>query len=205
MLPHLLHPLQKAILASIQYNKSTHKIVYISITTMVLPDIIVQEVRNVLALHCREIVMVNRADGEKSDKQMELYSKCFHGTESHASVLGLLLGGRGLYANAFDKAEIELNRAGNEDRAKDGCMLVLKEILHCDPGNYIFIRFNTNDVLRIPLTLTASRSHGTQVPSMPCTTTASTETLLLLPRENSLPAGICRIALSLSCITTNSH
>jgi hypothetical protein len=79
--------------------------------------------------------MVSKADGEKSDKQMELYYKCFHGTESNASVLDLFVGGSGLYTNAFDKkADIEPNRAGNDCRAKDGCMLVLKDMLHCDQG-----------------------------------------------------------------------
>jgi hypothetical protein len=56
---------------------------------MTLPDIVVQEIRNTLALHCRDIVMANKADGEKSDKQALLVGKCFHGTESHASVLKL--------------------------------------------------------------------------------------------------------------------
>jgi len=103
---------------------------------MALPDPLVQEMRNTLALHCREIVMVNRADGEKNDKQMQLYFKCFHGSVSHASVLGLFLTGRGLFAGAFEKADLENNRAGNDDRANDGfgCMLMLKDVLHCDPS-----------------------------------------------------------------------
>ena len=105
---------------------------------MTLPDIVVQEIRNTLAVHCREICMSNKADGEKTDKQMQLLYKCFHGTESHASVLDLFLTGRGLYAAAFDKVDLENNRAGNEDRAKAGfgCMLMLRDLLHCDPSEF---------------------------------------------------------------------
>jgi hypothetical protein len=101
---------------------------------MTLPDIVVQEIRNTLALHCRDIVMANKADGEKSDKQALLVGKCFHGTESHASVLKLFMEGRGLYENIYEKVEIEPNRAGNDDRGKEGVMLMLLDIIHCDPG-----------------------------------------------------------------------
>ena len=102
---------------------------------MTLPDIVVQEIRNTLALHCRDIVMANKADGEKSDKQALLVGKCFHGTESHASVLKLFMEGRGLYENIYEKVEIEPNRAGNDDRGKEGVMLMLLDIIHCDPGS----------------------------------------------------------------------
>jgi len=102
---------------------------------MTLPDVVVQDIRNTLALHCREIVMKGKADGEKSNKQDQLFFKSYHGTEAHASVLDLFMHGNGLYTNAFEKAEIEPNRAGNDERAKgNGLMLVLKDVLHCDPG-----------------------------------------------------------------------
>jgi len=101
---------------------------------MALPDSLVQEIRTTLGLHCRDIVMSTKADGEKSDKQAQLLYKCFHGTESHASVLKQFMQGRGLYSEIYEKAEIEPNRAGNDARATDGAMLLLLEIIHCDPG-----------------------------------------------------------------------
>ena len=100
-----------------------------------MPASLVQEIQNTLAIHCREIVYQAKAKGAKMDKQMEIMFKAFHGTEAHASVLDSFIMGTGLYSEAFDKADIDVNRAGNQDRAADGCMLLLKDLLHCDPSS----------------------------------------------------------------------
>jgi len=87
----------------------------------------------VLALHCREMCMFEQAAGEKVDKQMDCHYKSFHGAESHQSMLDLFLRGSGCHSEAFDKTEIEINRAGNEACNPDVCVLQLKEFFHCDP------------------------------------------------------------------------
>lgn len=79
--------------------------------------------------------MVELAAGAKIEKQVDFCYKAFHGTESHQSVVDLLLKGSGYYANAFERVDIEVNRAGNEDRASLGVVLELKEHFHCDPSS----------------------------------------------------------------------
>jgi len=81
---------------------------------MSLPDYILQEVRTLLAVQCREILMAVKPDGEDGEGQKDFMYKSFHGTENHQSVLDLFMRGSGTYINAFDTAEIEVNRAGNE-------------------------------------------------------------------------------------------
>lgn len=105
--------------------------------TMSLPDAILQEVRTLLAVQCREILMATKPDGEDGEGQKDFMFKSFHGTENHQSALDLFMRGSGTCINAFDAAEIEVNRAGNESRGSHGHMLVLKELLHRDPaGKY---------------------------------------------------------------------
>ena len=96
-----------------------------------LPDGIMQEVRCVLAVHCREVSMVDNADGEKQDAQDLFCEKVFHGTEAHASVLDLLVGGKQPYYEMYDVHPIENNREGNELRTC-GDMFELKQMYHCD-------------------------------------------------------------------------
>lgn len=100
-----------------------------------MPDYILQEIRDVTALHCREICMTKKAKGADTEKQMEMHAKAFLGTEAHQSVLDLFLKGSGPYFAAFEKEKLENNRAGNEARAEAGYMLELKELLHCDPNS----------------------------------------------------------------------
>jgi len=101
---------------------------------MSLPNYILQEIRNVCVLHCREICMMKKAKGADTDKQVEMHFKTFLGTEAHQSVLDLFLKGTGPHFAAFEKEKIEVNRAGNEARAEAGYMFELKELLHCDPN-----------------------------------------------------------------------
>lgn len=106
---------------------------------MSLPDYILQEVRNLLALHCREICMVEKAGGEKASKQEHEHYMSFHGTESHMSVLDLFLKGTGLCEGVFDRTDIENNRPGNNFRASVGYMLELKEHFHCASNGHFIL------------------------------------------------------------------
>ena len=101
---------------------------------MTLPYPVMQEIRNLLAIHCREIVMVDKADGETSDGQKVLCEKVFHASAGYSSVLDLFMKGQGNYAACFIKTDIENNREGNERHAQLGQMMELKTILHCDNG-----------------------------------------------------------------------
>lgn len=100
--------------------------------TMSLPDYLLQELRNVLALHCREKCVEEYAEGEKEDAQQELCYKAFHGTDACASVVDLMLSANGPCFTAFEQVDIEVNRAGNEKCEE--FMLELKDILHCSPN-----------------------------------------------------------------------
>ena len=99
---------------------------------MSLPDYILQEVRTLLGVQCREILMASKPDGEDGEGQKDCMFKSFHSTENHHSVLDLFLRASGYYVNALDTTEIEVNRAGNESRGSCGHMLVLKDLLHRD-------------------------------------------------------------------------
>ena len=101
-----------------------------------LPDGIVQELCLVLAVHCREICMIDNSDGEKQGAQDLFMEKVFHGTEAYASNLDLLISGEEPYTSLYEFQELENNREGNEHRSGQGFMLELKEIFHCDTGKY---------------------------------------------------------------------
>ncbi|CAB9530662.1 unknown protein [Seminavis robusta] len=98
-----------------------------------LPDALLQEVRNVLATECREMVMCEKATGENVAGQHNMMSKVFHGSAGYASVVDKLLDGKGPYASVFNKLPIENNREGNDERPS-GHMLVMKDIVSCNEG-----------------------------------------------------------------------
>ena len=82
-----------------------------------LPDAIVQEIRALLAVHGKEVVMTDLASGEKKEGQDNLLGKVFHGSSGvggYVSLLQLFLDGKPPYASAFNKLPIENNREGNE-------------------------------------------------------------------------------------------
>jgi len=89
-----------------------------------------QELRDVLALQCREPFMTKQAKGEDKEKQKQMHFEAFHCSESHISVLDLLSKGNGPCFAAFEKVPIEVNQAGNEAQALDRHVLELKECLH---------------------------------------------------------------------------
>lgn len=98
-----------------------------------ISDGILQELRNVLALHCRDVLMSTKSDGLKSEAQANLLQKIFHGSAGYSSVLDALLQGKGYYAALYRKLELESNRPFNEER-KDGMMLELLPIFHLNDG-----------------------------------------------------------------------
>lgn len=103
------------------------------------PDSIIQELRTLLSLQCRDALMTQKADGEKKVVQDEYVFKIFYGSETHASVLKQFMEGKEPYSSAFDKVDLVNNREGNEHRSADGYMLQLREILHCDTSKYLLV------------------------------------------------------------------
>jgi hypothetical protein len=98
-----------------------------------LPSAIRQDITNLLAIHCREIVMGEKSEGETTDGQHVLIEKVFHGSEGYASVLDMFMKVSGVYESAFLELPLENNREGNEHR--NGKMHELKSILHCELGS----------------------------------------------------------------------
>jgi hypothetical protein len=98
-----------------------------------MPYVVKQEIRNLLAIHCRDNVMGEKSDGETTEGQNTLCEKVFHGSEGYSSVLDQFMDGKGVYEATFNALPLENNRAGNEMRST-GSMLELKSILHCELG-----------------------------------------------------------------------
>lgn len=98
------------------------------------PDKLKQEIRNLVYVHSRELVMRNKASGAKQDKQEKIIEKAFHGTESHQSFLRLFLEGKALYDSCFEKKDMENNQEGNDAR-EDGQLLELLPVLHLQYGS----------------------------------------------------------------------
>jgi hypothetical protein len=98
---------------------------------------LVQEVRNLVALLCREACMKDKASGETVDGQKILHEKCFHGDASRVSLLDKVCSGKGDFASMYAKIPIENNREGNDERS-DSYMLQLLDIFSCDIGK-IFV------------------------------------------------------------------
>lgn len=94
---------------------------------------VVEELKNLAALHAREIVMSTKADGMKTEGQIELMYKVYHGSAGYASTVSTMMDGKAFYAAVFDKLILEVNRQGNEER-KNGVMLEIKQIYHSDEG-----------------------------------------------------------------------
>lgn len=102
-----------------------------------LPDALLQELRCLLALHARDILMESKADGEKTDGQMAVMEKVYHGSNGFASVLDAMMEAKGFYGHLFQKIPLEVNRQGNEHRT-NGSMLELLPIFHLQEGE-VFI------------------------------------------------------------------
>jgi hypothetical protein len=104
----------------------------LSLIMSAFPDYLVQEIRSLIAVLCRNKVMIGKSgDGETVGGQELLIEKMFHGSEGYASHVDLFMSGKGAFEMAFIKSELENNREGNEVRP-EGFMLELRSVLHCD-------------------------------------------------------------------------
>jgi hypothetical protein len=114
----------------------------------VLPDRIVQEIRSLVAVQCRDLVMQDKGKGEESRSQKIIMQKVFHGSGGYSSILDALLAGKGAHAHMYITSELENNREGNEQR-RNGLTLELKEVFHCDTGCRFIVHESgfTRDVL----------------------------------------------------------
>ena len=86
-----------------------------------------------MALHSRDILMSSKADGIKSEGQMVLMEKVFHGSSGFSSVIDAMMEGKGFYGHLFQKVALEINRQGNEHRT-NGFMLELLPMFHLHEG-----------------------------------------------------------------------
>jgi hypothetical protein len=103
--------------------------------TPVPPDRIVQEVRNLVAVLCRETCMTDRASGESVAGQQTLQEKVFHGSTGYASLLDSCLSGKGPTESLYDHVPLQNNREGNDDSSRrEGFMLQLKDIVTLEEG-----------------------------------------------------------------------
>ena len=100
--------------------------------TSKLPDAIVQEIRHLLSVHCKETVYGDAADGADSKGQVKMMEKVYHGSGGYASVMDKFIKGEGEYANCFHKIPMQNNREGNEERSGTTEMLQLMTVFHCD-------------------------------------------------------------------------
>jgi len=58
---------------------------------LAVPDAVGQEVHNLIALQCRDALMVQRAQSAKEIQQEEFMLKTCHGSEAHTSSLRIFL------------------------------------------------------------------------------------------------------------------
>ena len=96
-------------------------------STNQLPDWVKQELRNLVATYCRNLVFTTQADGMRLEKQDALMQNAFHGNEAYASCLSQLLSGKEPFTNMYNKVAIENNRASNENHHAEGHMLEMRE------------------------------------------------------------------------------
>lgn len=110
---------------------------------------ILQEMRNLVSVLCREACMTDKATGETVGGQMQHQEKVFHGSTGCASLLTNCLSGKGPTASMYNRIPIESNREGNEGR-HEGHMLVLRDMLTCEEGTQ-YMNFSRQNVMRAEL------------------------------------------------------
>jgi hypothetical protein len=94
---------------------------------------ILQELCNLTAVHCHEMIFADRADGEDKEGQIVLLFKVFHGSACHSSVVNTPIESTGPHESAHFRVPMENNCAeGNENH--DTVMLQLLCLLTCDEG-----------------------------------------------------------------------
>ncbi|CAB9517845.1 unknown protein [Seminavis robusta] len=97
---------------------------------MSMPAYVMQELRNTVAVYCRELVMGNK--DMKDSSQEDMMYACYHGDTTRMSHVEGLTKGEEPFTEMFYKLELETNREGNEERAqaKVNYMLELKGTFH---------------------------------------------------------------------------
>jgi hypothetical protein len=75
----------------------------------VLPAHVLQEMRNLVSVLCREACMSDKASGETVSGQQLVQEKCFHGSTGYASLLVNCLSGKGSTASMFSRVPLENN------------------------------------------------------------------------------------------------
>ena len=103
-----------------------------------VPDAVIQELRNTLAVNAREILI--QGSTKKRDKQSVMMEKIYHGSAGYSSVLDHMMEGKGIYACMFDRTELDMTRENNELR-KEGHNLELKSIFHLQESKLIQFAF----------------------------------------------------------------
>ena len=99
-----------------------------------LPEYVAHQLKDVISVVCRNLVLVKKHSGATSEKQEDTMCKVHHGRGGCGSALSELVQGKGNCAHLFNHHEIENNREGNECRKKAGKMLELKEVFHMKAG-----------------------------------------------------------------------
>ena len=99
----------------------------------VFPNLLLQEMRNLVSVVCRETCMADKAGGESAAGQQMIQEKVFHGSAGYASVLTNFVEGKGDGANMYSRIPIENNREGNGERSGSH-MLRLLDTFSCDEG-----------------------------------------------------------------------
>ena len=103
------------------------------------PDRLLQEMRSLVAVECRELTYGKRGEGMTGLQQEQYIEKAFHGTDMYASHLNKLIEGKHPYFQLYEFMPLENCREGNEERAKwGGQMLELTEMFHCSSGGSCF-------------------------------------------------------------------
>jgi hypothetical protein len=106
---------------------------------LLLPDPIVQEIRNLAAVVCCEIIFTRKAEGATTTVQIELMEKTFHGSPGYALVLDELLYRKGDFQHLYMVLPLENNCEGNKLH-RQGQMLELKEIYHRRLGERFIVQ-----------------------------------------------------------------
>jgi len=102
-----------------------------SLTMAPVPDMVVQEVRNLLSAVCRDACCKILGRGAKIETQHQFHEENFHRSPEHGCIIDTFLEGKTPHSAAFEVHEHSNNRAGNEGRRND--LLELHPLLHCDP------------------------------------------------------------------------
>jgi len=111
---------------------------FTTISTMPpVPDTVVQEVRNLLAVVCRDACYKNLGRGAKIAEQEKFHEDNFHGSDECGCIVETFMEAKTPYSSAFENHALPNNRVGNEKRRDQ--LFELRSLLHCDPAAFYCI------------------------------------------------------------------